>query len=818
MRREENQDSHLIFQTDRFHCLIVADGMGGAQGGATASSMALKVFKEFLTSVEEVNEESIAAAIREANRSVYAAGTSDPTLMGMGTTFVGICFVGNSAYFFNVGDSRIYRIRNGRIQALTEDHTLIMDLIRSGAISPDQADNHPVSHMLTRSLGPAEDVVPDCWLCEDGPARGDRYIICSDGLYNMVSDVVMLRIAGNNSLEVARDECIRLANENGGTDNITVIVVEIGDSFPVGPEEFDTMPEVDTEEDTMEIRISPEDLVGVDEVSEEPTSNGTQLEGGGEQQSDGHASPEIASNISLEVQRTFGTEEAEGGDLVDSELVLESEPSAEVEEVVSSADPEEAPELEEPQEEGESEDVSVDDLDMVEAVVEDVEEEELAGEGGGHTPRDEPEEVELSDSLAEAIEEVESHLAPTEPTETVGEETSPTRSRPITLLLVFCFGVAATLCSGLLYQYVQKQKLAGVGGEEVQQHSIGGSSRGDKGGVKKSPKAAEKKQAKTDKKKNGKGVKGKAQNGSQEAGKKKGEQRRKNKENARGSKKQAETETANSVDQKKKSEDVSVAGQKAHEEKGDDASGDTESAPRLINGLPIVRASEISHRKRYIRQRISTLEGRLLAFDKPITGGVGARFDKVSRKLEKSREQFGNLRKQIEETSREVSLWYGRQRRLQNTDHVSLASEIAGSSAAVKKAKSDFEKATWEYLKQAESLRYDPENGDLKGEVDTLTVARRESLKNLREVVSSAIHEQSEKAHARMNELTTRRDRTQQRIVDLEEDLRYLKALTGTGGADKAKLKKEFKLQLEVAKSELAELNLILPRKFELPG
>jgi protein phosphatase len=733
MRREENQDSHLIFESEHGHCLIVADGMGGAQGGAVASNMALEVFQETLLKSGEINEETISAAIAEANRRVYSAGTSDPTLLGMGTTFVGLCFVGHSVFLFNVGDSRIYRIREGKIKALTEDHTLIMDLIRSGAISPDQADNHPVSHMLTRSLGPAEDVVPDCWLCEDGPARGDRYIICSDGLYNMVSEVVMLRIARENPLDVVRDECIRLANENGGTDNITVIALEIGENFPVGPEEYSTLPDIDTEEDTIEFRINRDDAQdgiasgdGSALNGEEAGQSNGSLGEGDELASD---SPEIAGSISLEVKRTFGMEEDES-DVQD--------------------------------EGGET-----DDIDSIEAVVEDVQEAELNDPQSGEyiAGEDEPQSEE---SLSHEVDQEEEYEVEPLPSSSVF------RSRPMTLLLVFCFGVAATLCTGIIYQYMQRLNRVSMAPGQTAQ--VKPKRTGGKKSFNKKPVA-------------GQQVKNNGQDGTDAAQGSAGVVQK-----AAGSEKQAKIAPIPTTDTI------------------------SQPAEQKIGGLSLARAESVSKRKRYIRKRIQTLEQRLETFEKPLSGGIGERLVRVRRELDDLRSKQKEAQGRIEEASRSVTLWYGRQRRLQNTDHVSLASEIAETTPEVKKAKDDFEGATWEYLKKAEALRYDADNAELKAEVEALTSSRKESLKALRVSVGSSINREAEASQTRLNALTKSRDATRQKVLDLEEDLRYLKALTGQDKETRSQLKKEFFSQLEVARSELSELDQILPKKLELPG
>lgn len=242
LRREENQDSLGVITASNFHFYFVADGMGGVKGGAVASRLAVKTVFECLESRAEVDEEIIRTAIYNANHEIFEKGVEDAQLAGMGTTLVGLLFNERGMFIVNVGDSRAYRIRSGKTTQLTEDHTLVMELLRSGAIAPDQVENHPVSHMLTRSLGPTPAVEPDCWIYSHGPARGDVYLLCSDGLYNLVQPSEISRLADQDDLEKAASDLISLANERGGTDNITVILIRVGDSFDRGPEDFPAEP------------------------------------------------------------------------------------------------------------------------------------------------------------------------------------------------------------------------------------------------------------------------------------------------------------------------------------------------------------------------------------------------------------------------------------------------------------------------------------------------------------------------------------------------------------------------------------------------
>lgn len=227
-KRTENQDSYGVIKGKGYQILFVADGMGGANGGALASSLAVSSIEKFFRQPNvEFNQVNLLSAVQKANAEIFIKGSSDNSLSGMGTTIVGLGFIDNHIFVFNVGDSRAYRFSNGKISQLTSDHTLVQELVRAGSISPEQAEDHPVSHMLTRSLGPSADVQVDCDQLENGMIAGDRFLLCSDGLYNMVPLTDIEDILNGNSIDDAIQMLIKKANDNGGSDNITAIVIEV---------------------------------------------------------------------------------------------------------------------------------------------------------------------------------------------------------------------------------------------------------------------------------------------------------------------------------------------------------------------------------------------------------------------------------------------------------------------------------------------------------------------------------------------------------------------------------------------------------------
>jgi serine/threonine protein phosphatase PrpC len=249
MRREENQDSFGVIKRSTFQAFFVADGMGGAQGGATASRMAISTLQEALAADDvRISPSFIDASIQATNQRIFAKGSTEPAYAGMGTTLVGLVFTGHGLISVNVGDSRAYRVRHQNIEQISKDHTLVSELIESGTLTAQDAHGHPVSHMLTRSLGPVPEVEVECHLVPELPEAGDIYILCSDGLYNYVPAQEMLAVVRQNALDDANQILINLANQRGGGDNITVLVIAVGEKSPRGRKPTLPYPLIDIEE------------------------------------------------------------------------------------------------------------------------------------------------------------------------------------------------------------------------------------------------------------------------------------------------------------------------------------------------------------------------------------------------------------------------------------------------------------------------------------------------------------------------------------------------------------------------------------------
>lgn len=200
--------------------LIVADGMGGHVAGEVASRLAVNT----AASTDKDPVERVEAG----NRAIREQVAREPSLEGMGTTMTLVCLEENgTARFAHVGDSRAYLLRSGKLRRLTEDHTVAAEYVAQGQISAEDALDHPQRHMLTRTLGLTPDIEVDEMSVD--LELGDRLLLCSDGLTEMVPDDHIATVVGSGTPEEAVWELIETANEEGGVDNITVIVVEVAE-------------------------------------------------------------------------------------------------------------------------------------------------------------------------------------------------------------------------------------------------------------------------------------------------------------------------------------------------------------------------------------------------------------------------------------------------------------------------------------------------------------------------------------------------------------------------------------------------------------
>lgn len=220
---------------DAFVCepplFAVADGMGGAQAGEVASRLAAAAFREYRGADALSAEARLRAIIEEANRRIYARASSDPHASGMGTTVTAALVTGSEVAVGHVGDSRCYLLRGGALAQLTEDHSFVADLVRSGRLTPEEAEIHPQRSVITRALGTDPAVAVDTFTVEARP--GDVFLLCSDGLTSMVDEEAVLQaIREQPTLEAAARALIDAANRAGGEDNITVVLFALEESGP----------------------------------------------------------------------------------------------------------------------------------------------------------------------------------------------------------------------------------------------------------------------------------------------------------------------------------------------------------------------------------------------------------------------------------------------------------------------------------------------------------------------------------------------------------------------------------------------------------
>jgi protein phosphatase len=678
-RREENQDSFGLIEGPGYKLFLVCDGMGGVKGGAMASNIAVTTIRERITEKHILNEHTLVEAVQAANAAIFEKGSQDSGLTGMGTTFVGIGFVGTSMLVGNVGDSRAYRIRNGVVEQLTEDHTLVRELVRSGAISEEQAEHHPVSHMLTRSLGPTPTIEVDCWVASDGPAQGDSYLLCSDGLYNMVGPEDILEILQTCTLESAVQELIELANLRGGSDNITVIIAEIGSEYPTPP------PPIPEAED-LEQEVEPQDqaqvtTVELDEVILEDS-----------QHTNGHngLSDQGSSSVSTEAVMVEPLKNGEAeGDL--------------------------------------HEHVSLRNLSA-----------ELAKKQVADKPIDE--EPIPSDGPAPG---------PVENLVAANEADSAAR-RPPSWFVIGAVGLLA-----VMFGWIVRGALTKFSDPGQSAHVVPPSQR-----VAEVARVAVQEPA---------AVSGLTSNA-----------------------------RPPSIGQELPSIDL------LH-------NNDTGSDLTQDHGLSPEELARLVKRKASLQQQILILDEKIASFDRPFSGKAGQILADASRRTDEMKTELSQVRAEIDIATRRLAVWFGRRKRLLTTEPINLASEVSVISPVVKEKKEEFERATWAYLKEAEVLRYNPNDRDQEARVAELVRERKDSMRDLAEEVRRAIDREVADADRRISELTLRRDAVDNQLEELRREVEYVRVLTGGDPASRSVKQAELRRERASAAAELEELRNVVP-------
>lgn len=226
--RKINQD--YIFVSEKPvgnlpNLFLVADGMGGHKAGDLASEYTVSRVCEAVTkSMQKIPFQILKGAFQYANQKLIEKAGESPAYAGMGTTLVAVTVQDDTAYVANVGDSRLYKI-GGTIEQITEDHSLVEEMVRMGEISKEEARNHPEKNIITRAIGVSETVEPDYF--DTKLEKGECLLLCSDGLSNMLEDAQIKEILDRRTdLRSGAEELVREANRNGGKDNIAVVLIE----------------------------------------------------------------------------------------------------------------------------------------------------------------------------------------------------------------------------------------------------------------------------------------------------------------------------------------------------------------------------------------------------------------------------------------------------------------------------------------------------------------------------------------------------------------------------------------------------------------
>ena len=233
--RESNEDGITFVRPEtperlreKGYLAVVADGMGGHRGGEVASGIAVTVVPRVYYEHAGRCREALEAALESANRDIYRAGAENPDNEGMGTTCTALAIKGGAAYCSHVGDSRLYLVRNGETRQMTEDHSLVMEMVRSGIISPEEARHHPSRNVITRALGNDSSLQISSWEQFFPVREGDLFVLCSDGLHEYLEEGELLPYSETADLSEACRALIELAKSRGGKDNISVALIRIG--------------------------------------------------------------------------------------------------------------------------------------------------------------------------------------------------------------------------------------------------------------------------------------------------------------------------------------------------------------------------------------------------------------------------------------------------------------------------------------------------------------------------------------------------------------------------------------------------------------
>lgn len=235
--RTNNEDVGMFYRIaddavtlEKGYLLMVADGMGGHKAGEVASKLAVETVSKEYFRVNGSNgsvEKNLAKAFAMANKKIFDLAASQKSFHGMGTTCTALVVVGDAVYYAHAGDSRAYLFKDNTIHRITEDHTYVQEMVKSGAISAEEADTHPKRNILTNAMGTKTDLRIDTGKCEMNFSIGDRLMLCSDGLYDYIPESELTQILGTYAtLQEAAEYMISETKKRGAHDNITVVLAE----------------------------------------------------------------------------------------------------------------------------------------------------------------------------------------------------------------------------------------------------------------------------------------------------------------------------------------------------------------------------------------------------------------------------------------------------------------------------------------------------------------------------------------------------------------------------------------------------------------
>lgn len=226
--RSQNQDSVRIVRAGaRGLLLVVADGMGGHKAGEVASQTAVEVIEREYRGARGTPGEALDRAFHRAHREILRLAAGDPSLKGMGTTCTALALAGRQAWAAHVGDSRLYLVRNGAIYQLSEDHTQCMELVRRGAMTLTEAHQHEDRNILVRAMGTRPALEPMIWREPMAVRAGDAFVLCSDGLHDLVDGAEIREVVAGAAPDDACRRLVQMAVDRGGYDNITVAIARV---------------------------------------------------------------------------------------------------------------------------------------------------------------------------------------------------------------------------------------------------------------------------------------------------------------------------------------------------------------------------------------------------------------------------------------------------------------------------------------------------------------------------------------------------------------------------------------------------------------